>query len=494
MTDYTLGDTLDVKFTTRSFSTGAPTTLAGTPSVAAYPGNSTTELTAGITLSVDFDARTGLNNVRVVATGANGYATATTYFLVITAGTVGGVSVVGEVVGSWTIERSAAAVDLANGTDGLGAIKAETALIVADTNELQTDDVPGLIAALNDIAAGDVWAVDATTQQTQGTFGQAIGDPAADTTTIYQAVATDAAGDNVSVDVAAVKAETALIVADTNELQTDWVDAGRLDAILDTIAADVVNIDGAAMRGTDNAALASVVGALADAAADGDPTSADTVMQYVKQLINILVGTAGVVTFPAEAAPANAVSLAEVLRAIHADVTGLNGDAMRGTDSAALASVCTEARLSELDEATAGKMANQVDEIRTDTGEIGTAGAGLTGVGLATGAVDADALATDAVNEIARAILPQTNQALSNLEFLMVDSTDHVTPETGLTVTGQRSIDGGAFAAVSGTIAEVGNGIYQFDAAAADVNGTITTFRFSATGADDTFLTVRMAA
>jgi hypothetical protein len=38
--------------------------------------------------------------------------------------------------------------DLSNGTDGLGAIKAETALIVADTNELQTDDVPTLIAAL----------------------------------------------------------------------------------------------------------------------------------------------------------------------------------------------------------------------------------------------------------------------------------------------------------------------------------------------------------
>jgi len=33
--------------------------------------------------------------------------------------------------------------DLSNGTDGLGAIKAETALIVADTNELQTDWVNG---------------------------------------------------------------------------------------------------------------------------------------------------------------------------------------------------------------------------------------------------------------------------------------------------------------------------------------------------------------
>lgn len=38
----------------------------------------------------------------------------------------------------------------------IAAIKAETALIVADTNELQTDDVPGLIAALNDLSAAQV--------------------------------------------------------------------------------------------------------------------------------------------------------------------------------------------------------------------------------------------------------------------------------------------------------------------------------------------------
>lgn len=95
---------------------------------------------------------------------------------------------------------------------------------------------------------------------------------------------------------------------------TDWIDSGRLDLLLDAIPTT-------AMRGTDNAALASVVGALADAAAAGDPTSADTVMQYVKQLVNVLVGAAGVVTFPAAAAPGNAVSLAEIIRAIYDDTT-----------------------------------------------------------------------------------------------------------------------------------------------------------------------------
>jgi len=64
---------------------------------------------------------------------------------------------------------------------------------------------------------------------------------------------------------AAVRAEIdsnstqlAAIVADTNELQADWHNAGRLDAILDIIAADVVNLDGAAMRGTDSAATAAI--------------------------------------------------------------------------------------------------------------------------------------------------------------------------------------------------------------------------------------------
>lgn len=43
-------------------------------------------------------------------------------------------------------------------------------------------------------------------------------------------------GASVSADVAAVKAETATIVVDTNELQTDWADGGRLDTILDARA------------------------------------------------------------------------------------------------------------------------------------------------------------------------------------------------------------------------------------------------------------------
>lgn len=104
--DFELGSTMDFKFTTRRFTTGAPHGLAGSPALAAYPGNSTTEITAGVTLTVDFDGRTGLNHVRIVASSGNGYAAGTMYEVVITAGTVDSVSVVGEVVGRFSIEKA----------------------------------------------------------------------------------------------------------------------------------------------------------------------------------------------------------------------------------------------------------------------------------------------------------------------------------------------------------------------------------------------------
>ena len=104
--DFRLGDTFDTKFTTVT-TTGAPTALAS-GTVVAYPGNSTTEVTGGITLSADFDGRTGLNNVRVVATSGNGYATATNYQLVLSVGTVGGTSVVGYVIAEFSIEARSA--------------------------------------------------------------------------------------------------------------------------------------------------------------------------------------------------------------------------------------------------------------------------------------------------------------------------------------------------------------------------------------------------
>ena len=82
------------------------------------------------------------------------------------------------------------------------------------------------------------------------------------------------------------------------------------------------------------------------------------------------------------------------------------------------------------------------------------------------------------------------NTALSNFMFLMVDETDFATPETGLTVTATRSIDGAAFAACANSATEVGSGVYKINLAAADLNGNVVTLKFTATGAAQRTITV----
>lgn len=82
------------------------------------------------------------------------------------------------------------------------------------------------------------------------------------------------------------------------------------------------------------------------------------------------------------------------------------------------------------------------------------------------------------------------NTALSNFQFIMYSSTDHVTPATGLTVTAERSIDGAAFGACANAVAEVGSGSYKINLATTDTNGNVIMFKFTATGADATFVEV----
>ena len=61
------------------------------------------------------------------------------------------------------------------------------------------------------------------------------------------------------VGLTAVTDHTDLVTSARMGALTDWINGGRLDAILDIVAADVVNLDGEAMRGTNSAALATAV-------------------------------------------------------------------------------------------------------------------------------------------------------------------------------------------------------------------------------------------
>jgi len=129
--DYALEETFDYKFTSRAFATGIPTVLAGLPVIEIYEDNGTTQITAAEELTVDFDSVVGLNNLRVVATAVNGFGAGKSYTAVLSVGTVGGVSVVGEVVYHWTMERSSAAT-----ASALTTVDNEVAALQTDLDTL----------------------------------------------------------------------------------------------------------------------------------------------------------------------------------------------------------------------------------------------------------------------------------------------------------------------------------------------------------------------
>ena len=86
------------------------------------------------------------------------------------------------------------------------------------------------------------------------------------------------------------------------------------------------------------ATLLADIGGVATAAADGDPTNTDLLFSYVKQILNVLMGSAGIVAWPAAAAPGNAVSIAEALRYLY-DQVGVAGAGLTAADDAVIAAI-----------------------------------------------------------------------------------------------------------------------------------------------------------
>ena len=194
---------------------------------------------------------------------------------------------------------------------------------------------------------------------------------------------------------------------------------------------------------------------------------------------------------------------------------------MRGTDNAAIASVCTEVRLATLtDWINGGRLDLLLDAVKSVTDALPDSGA-LTSIAtaaaLSTAQSDLDTLtgadgatlattqgnyspATAAALTAAQSDLTQVkadlptqitkNTELQNFPFLMVESSDNVTPATGLTVTATRAIDGGAFAACANSVTEISSGWYKITLSAADLNGGTIALRFAATAANDRNVTI----
>lgn len=99
--DRALGSTVDLKFTTQV--NGTPTALAGSPAISVYMSGTSTPITSGVTFTGSYNSTTGLNDVSIVASSGNGFNAGEDYDVVITTGTLGGISAVGTVVGHFSL-------------------------------------------------------------------------------------------------------------------------------------------------------------------------------------------------------------------------------------------------------------------------------------------------------------------------------------------------------------------------------------------------------
>jgi hypothetical protein len=242
--DVRLGTTVHLKFSTVNTS-AVPTSLSS-GTVAAYPDSSTTELTAGITLTVDFDGRTGLHHLAVVATSGNGYLTATNYDLVLTAGTVGGTSVVGMVVGSFSIEARSAVMPTVVGrtldvsAGGEAGVDWANVGSPTTTTALTNTSIASVSGAVGSVT-GAVGSVTGDTKQTGDAFAR-LGAPA---------------GASVSADLAAVKTDTAGIAAKTVNLpaspaSTTNITAGTITTVSGTVTGSVGSVTAPVTVGTNS--------------------------------------------------------------------------------------------------------------------------------------------------------------------------------------------------------------------------------------------------
>ena len=211
------------KFTTRAFATGIPTVLAGTPVLSVYKdeGGAATEKTTAETyfdLDVSHDSIVGWNNVRIDLNGDAFFATGADYAVVITTGTVDSVSVVGENIATFSIEnRSMGQPAGATLAADIAALKAETALIVADTNELQVDNIPGTLSTIE----GKVDTLDTVADGIQTDLSNA----------------TDGLG---ALKALIDTADTAIDVA-VADLANGTDGLGALKALIDTVNSDLAN-------------------------------------------------------------------------------------------------------------------------------------------------------------------------------------------------------------------------------------------------------------
>jgi len=524
--EFDVNSVVHLKFCTVS-TTGAPTQLAGTPAISIYKGNSVTQSTTGVTLTVDFDAVTGLNHVAIdTSTDGTFYATANDFQVVITTGTVGGTSVVGYVVGHFSIRNRAslypttaartldvsaggeAGVDWANvgsPTTTVSLTNTTVATVTTTTTATNVTTVNGLAAGVITAAAIADGAID------RATFAADTGLQSANSDTLQSATASTA-----------VLATGALAVNsyynDQNLYLTGGTGAGQCRRISaytgSTRSATITPNWNTTPDGTTTYAVlpfprtfVSTVGSTAITAASFTAGSLDAAALAADAGTEIgtavwasaartltaatnITSDGGIITVASGVASANAVQIsgdATAANNLEAMLDGTGGVSL--TLSTLTATTNAIAWNASWDAEVQSEVEDGLNNLGYTTTVSGRIDAAITTRLAPTNAgrtltVDTDGMV--GANNLAIA----KNTALANFEFPLFSSSDHVTPTAGLTVTAQRSIDGGAFASCVNAVSEVSNGVYKISLAASDLNGDVITLRFTATGADAQLFTL----
>ena len=310
-----------------------------------YKDGSVTDIvTDGATVAIDFDSRTGIHLITIDTSVHADYSIGSDY-MVSMVGTTVDAGTVTAALFTFSIENryNAAADDLANGTDGLGAIKAETALILADTAVIGAagaglTDLGGMSTTMK--AQVNTEADTALTDYNGPTSAEF------DARTLVAASYFDPAVDTVATVTTVTNQLTAAAIADAvvDETLTAHVTADSVAVALKDILVDTTEI-GVAGAGLSNINLPNQT------------------MDIVGSITGNLSGSVGSVT--------GAVgSVTGAVGSVTGAVGSVTGHTNQTGDSFAI--VNGAAGLVAID--------TVVDAILVDTAEIGAAGAGLTAV------------------------------------------------------------------------------------------------------------------
>lgn len=426
-------DTIYFSFTSHK-ADGTPITLAGTPVLSVYKDDNATPSTAGITLTVDHNSTTGLNNVKIILTDAF-YVTSSNYSVVITTGTVDGVSVVGYEVAYFPIQnRFPQKVDIAKS--------------FKDTDVANTNPVTGSLFE-DVIGPGTTEELQERSFITSALINRLENGRERRFIVLYTQ---DGAKDGATARTYGSEILGALIGGFDDTETGERILLSILGSYFQDGAGNITEIQG-------NAAELGVTATL-------DLSQVTSPVAWTGPSDENAASVAGYTFILTFVDGWNPLDSNQDVRIIYP--RGIGQTVLDSNLSPSAASVA-DAVWDELKagHTTANSYGKIVPDIKTDTAAI--------------------KLKTDT-----RPDGFKKNEA-TLIEFLMVDGVDHVTPKTGLTsVSPFFSLDGGVtFTAMSGSVTETAKGWYKISAVASEMNADKIKFVFEATGADATNIWIK---